>query len=200
MLKRGRSAPFVEPSLTALDSRHIWMPQAGEAILTASAAPARRSDAGTLFFPEIPAVEHILIDPTGRQHVLLRGHGIALQLEIDGVDIVKEPVTLTVVTGSAGLLGRTASQLTHLRRILSTHPATPPAVPRWTARTLNRRDGLIVFDCMTAGGTEREAGTILFGAETVQRDWRRGSLRQRVRRDKLRGEEFVFGSYRKLLK
>jgi hypothetical protein len=176
------------------------MPQTGQAILTASAAPARRSDAGALIFPELSAVEHILIDPNGRQHVLLRANGIALQLKIDGADIINEPVTLTIVTGAVSLLGRTASQLTHLRRILSTHTASASSVSHWTARTLNRRDGLIVFDSMTAGGTEREAGTILFGAEAVQRDWRRGSLRQRIRRDKLRGEEFVFGGYRKLLK
>lgn len=199
MLKRGRSAPFVEPSLTALESRHIWMPPAGHTILTASAEPASRSDSEALFFPELPGVEHILIDSARRQHVVLRAHGLVLQLEIDGANILKEPVTLTIVTRGVGLLGRTVARLTDLRRILSPHLEHVPA-PSWTARTLNRRDGLIVFDCITAGGTEREAGTILFGPEAVQRDWRRGSLRQRIRRDKLRAEEFVFGSYRKLLK
>ena len=144
-------------------------------------------------------MEHILIAPNGRQHVVLRAHGLVLQLEIDGADILKEPVTLTIVTRGVGLLGRTVAHLTDLRRILSsTLEHAPP--PSWTARTLNRRDGLIVFDCMSAGGTEREAGTILFGPEAVHRDWRRGSLRQRIRRDKVRGEEFVFGGYRKLLK
>lgn len=200
MPKRGRSAPFVEPSLTALESRHIWMPPAGQTILTASAERTSRSDGEALYFPELPAVEHILIDPTGRQHVVLRAHGLALQLEIDGADIVKEPVKLTIVTGGVGLLGRTAAKLTHLRRILSAHPVQSDVASRWTARTLNRRDGLIVSDCITAGDTEREAGTILFGAAAVLRDWRRGSLRQRIRRDKLRAEEFIFGGYRKLLK
>lgn len=199
MSKRGRSAPFVEPSLTALESRHIWMPPAGQSILSASAERAKCSDGEALFFPQIPAVEHILIDPTGRQHVVLRAHGLALQLEIDGADIIKEPVMLTIVTGGVGLLGRTVSLLTDLRRVLSRHPEQVSS-PNWTARTLNRRNGLIVFDCMTAGGTEREAGTILYGAAAVQRDWRRGSLRQRIRRDKVRAEEFVFGGYRKFLK
>lgn len=175
------------------------MPPAGQTILNATAERTSPSDGEALFFPKLSAVEHILIDPAGRQHVLLRANGIALQLEIDGADIVRGPVKLTIVTGSVGLLGRTASQLTDLRRILSTHPEQASVASRWTARALNRRDGLIVFDCMTAGGTEREAGTILYGAAAVQRDWRRGSLRQRIRRDKLRAEEFVFGGYCKLL-
>lgn len=199
MRKRGRFAPFIEPSLTARESRHIWMSAGGQTILTASAERARRSDGDALFFATLPAVEHILVDPSGRHHVVLRAHGLVLQLEIDGADILKESVTLTIVMRGVGLLGRTVAHLTDLRRILSAHSEHAPP-PGWSARTLNRRDGLIVFDCMTAGGTEREAGTILFGPEAVQRDWRRGSLRQRIRRDKLRGEEFVFGGYRKLLK
>lgn len=198
MLKRGRSDPFVDPLLTALESRHFWMPLAGQSILMASAEQASRSDCEALFFPELPAVEHVLIDPAGHQHVLLRSNDLVLQLEIEGADIVREPVKLTVVTGGSRLLGRTVSQLAILRRILSTRPVQAPS--SWPARTLNRRDSLIVFDCMTAGSSEREAGAILHGAETVARDWRRASLRQRIRRDKLRAEEFVFGGYRELLK
>lgn len=199
MLKRGRSAPFVDPLLTALESRHIWMPPAGQSILTASAERAGPSDRDALVFSKLPAVQHILIDPAGRQHVLLRGNDLVLQLEIEGADIIREPVKLTIVTGGPRLLGRTVSQLAVLRRILSKRPVRA-SVPSWPARTLNRRDSLIVFDCMTAGSSEREAGIILHGAETVARDWRRASLRQRIRRDKLRAEEFVFGGYRELLK
>lgn len=198
MLKRGRSAPFVDPSLTALESRHFWMPPAGQTILKASAEQANRSDREALFFPTLPAVEHILIDPWGHQHVLLRGNNLVLQLEIEGADIVEEPVKLTIVTGGSRLLGRTVSLLAVLRRILSSRSAQAPS--SWPARTLNRRDSLVVFDCMTAGSTEREAGILLHGAETIARDWRRASLRQRIRRDKLRAEEFVFGGYRDLLK
>lgn len=199
MLKRGRSDPFVDPSLTALAAPHIWMPPAGQSILTASAERAHPSDREALFFPKLPAVEHILIDPAGHQHVLLRGNDFVLQLEIEGADIVKEPVKLTIVAGGPRMLGQTVSQLAVLRRILSKRPVRSP-LPSWPARTLNRRDSLIVFDCMTAGSSEREAGVILHGAEAVARDWRRASLRQRIRRDKLRAEEFIFGGYRELLK
>ncbi len=85
-----------------------------------------------------------------------------------------------------------------LRRILLTNHAQTQT-PRWTARTLNRRDSLVVFDCLAAGGTEREAGSILYGDAAVARDWRHGSIRQRIRRDRLRAESFIFGGYRALL-
>ena len=198
MLKRGRSAPFVDPSQTALKSRHIWLTSASRSVLSASAERAGVSDREALFFPAMPAVEHILIDPAGHQHVLLRGNGLVLQLAVTGADIVREPVRLSIVTGGAGLLERTVSHLMDLRRILLSNHAHAQ-VPGWTARTLNRRDSLVVFDCLAAGGTEREAGGILYGAAAVARDWRHGSIRQRIRRDRLRAENFIFGGYRALL-
>ncbi len=198
MLKRGRSAPFVDPSQTALQSRHIWLTSASRSVLYASAERAGVSDRDALFFPAVSAVEHILIDPAGHQHVLLRGNGLVLQLAITGADVVREPVRLNIVTGGAGSLERTVVHLTDLRRILSIDRTQPP-VSSWTARALNRRDSLVVFDCLAAGGTEREAGAILHGATAVARDWRHGSLRQRIRRDRLRAENLVFGGYRALL-
>ena len=181
-----------------MKSRHIWLTSASRIVLSASAEPAGVSDREAFFFPAIPAVEHILIDPAGHQHVLLRGNGLVLQLAITGADIVLEPVRLSIVTGGTGLLERTVSHLMDLRRILLTNHAQAH-VPSWTARTLNRRDSLVVFDCLAAGGTERDAGRILYGAAAVARDWRHGSIRQRIRRDRLRAENFIFGGYRALL-
>ncbi len=198
MPKRGRSAPFVDPSQTALKSHHIWLASASRVVLSAAAERTDDSDREALFFPAIPAVEHILVDPAGDQHVLLRGTGVVLQLSITGADIVREPVRLSIVIGGTSLLERTVSQLLDLRRILLSHQAQVH-VPGWTARTLNRRDSLIVFDCLAAGGTERQAGGILYGDTAVARDWRHGSIRQRIRRDRLRAESFIFGGYRALL-
>ena len=199
MLKRGRSGPFVDPSLTASQSHHVWIPSVSRNILAASAERAGASDREALFFPSISAVAHILVDPAGHHHVVLRGNGLVLQLVITGADIVREPVRLTVVMGGAGSLERTVLHLTDLRRILSIDRAQSP-ISSWTARALNRRDSLVVFDCLATGGTERAAGAILHGASAVARDWRHGSLRQRIRRDRLRAETFIFGGYRTLLK
>ncbi|MGE0753370.1 MAG: DUF2285 domain-containing protein [Variibacter sp.] len=105
---------------------------------------------------------------------------------------------LSIVTGGASLLERTVSHLMDLRRLLAIR-TNQAHVPSWTARALNRRDCLVVFDCLAAGGTEREAGGILYGDTAVARDWRHGSIRQRIRRDRLRAESFIFGGHRALL-
>lgn len=198
MPKRGRSVPFVDPTLTALEARHVWMPPAGQAILSAVAERADRTDQGAVRVPELAAVEHILIDPEGRQHVLMRANGAVLQLEIEGADIVSGPVMLTFMTRGVDALGRTASQLADLRRILSADAAA--LAPRWTTRTRNLRDGFVVYDCKTAGGRYREAAIVLHGAAAVKQSWREGALPARMRRNWQRAERCVSGGYRVFLK
>lgn len=197
MRKRGRSAPFVDPSLTALESHQIWMLPEGEKVLSVVAKRTSSTDSRVVFVPRLRGVEHILIDAEGRQHVLLRANGRVLQLEIAGADILSEQVALTISPRRLDWLGRAASQMSALHRILS---GAPIPAPTWTARALNRRDSFIAFDCMMAGGKERDAGAIIHGAAAVAQDWRQGSLRQRVRRDRQRAEQFVSDGYRDLLR
>ncbi len=197
MPKHGDFDPFVDASLTALDARPIWIPSASRDALTIMAERASRSDSGSVYIPALSPVVHILIDAEGRQHILLRANGRVLQLEIIGADILCEQVTLAISTRHIDWLDWAASQMSDLHRILS---GGAPFARTWTARTLNRRDSFIVFDCMMAGGTERDAGAIIHGAAAVAQDWRQGSLRQRIRRDRQRAEHFVSEGYRDLLK
>lgn len=193
MLKRGRSAPFVDPSLTALESHHIWVLPDGQNLLSVVAERISPTDSRAVFVPSLRGVAHILIDAHGQQYILLRANGRALQIEIEGADILNEQVALNISPRRIEWLGLAASQMSDLHRILSGSPATAPLS---TARSLNRRDSLIVFDCLMAGGTEREAGIIIHGVEAIARDWRQGSLRQRVRRDRQRAEKFISEGYR----
>ncbi len=197
MPKRGRSTLFVDPTLTALESHHLWVLPDGQKLLSVVAERTSPTDSRAVVVPRLRGVQHILIDADGHQHVLLRGNGRVLQLEFVGADVLSEHVALTISPHRLDWLGRAASQMADLHRILSDAPI--PAQP-WTARTLNRRDSFIVFDCLMAGGKERDAGTIIHGAAAVAQDWRQGSLRQRVRRDRQRAEQFVSVGYRDLLK
>lgn len=197
MRKLGPSAPFVDPSLTASDSHHFWVLPDSQKVLAVVAARATPIDGDAVFLPHLRGVEHILIDAAGDQHVLLRANGRVLQLEIVGADILSEHVRLTISPRRLDWLGRAASEMTDLHRVLS--GASAPA-QRSTARALNRRDSFIVFDCLMAGGTEREAGSFIHGEAVVAQDWRQGSLRQRVRRDRQRAEQFVAKGYRDLLR
>ena len=171
--KRGRSAPFVDPSLTASQSHQIWILPSNYDALSVVAERSGPTDSCALFVPGLRGIEHILIDVEGRQHVLFRTSGIILQLEIVGADILSEQVILIISPRCIEGLGRAASLMFDLHRILSGSPF--PAQPR-TARTLNRRDSFIVFDCLMAGRTEREAATIIHGPQAVAQDWRRAAF------------------------
>ncbi len=166
-------------------------------VLTVVAERATPTDRDAVFVPQLRGVEHIFIDAAENQHVLLRANGRVLQLEIAGADILSEHVRFTISPRRLDWLGRAASEMTDLHRVLS--GAAAPA-QRATARAINRRDGFIVFDYLMAGGTEREAGTFIHGAAAVAQDWRHGSLRQRIRRDRQRAEQFVAEGYRDLLR
>jgi hypothetical protein len=171
VLKRGRSAPFANPALTALQARHVWLPEAGTSALPARARPA--AGESSVYLPALPGLEHILIDSRNRQHVVLRANGAALQLMIEGADVTVGPVAVTFLVPGLGAIGRASQHLATLRRILA--PASQgPAVPRWTGTTRKLRDALVAVDGRAAGASYREIAVVLHDVEYVDRNWRTG--------------------------
>jgi hypothetical protein len=152
---------------------------------------------GGVFVPALPALKHIVIDPDGRQHLLLRANGAVLQLMIEGADIATAPVTITFLVRGLNSIARSAEQLNLLRRILS--PARSRSLPAWTPRTQNLRDALITLDGRRAGASYREIATIIHGAKRVAENWHKG-LRERMRRHYTRGFELSASSYRDFLR
>jgi hypothetical protein len=91
---RGRSAPFANPSLTALQARHVWLPDAGASTLIGVTEPAYASSKRSerIFLLSLPSIEHIFIDAAGRQHLVLRASQASIQLTIEGADLTARPV------------------------------------------------------------------------------------------------------------
>ena len=86
----------------------------------------------------LPAVQHILIDAESRQHLLLRAHGVILQIAVDGADVIQGPVILEFHVHSQ--LRRSGLQLIMMDRFLSeTAPRSPPK-PLWTSQARKLRD------------------------------------------------------------
>lgn len=197
MLRRGRSVPFVDPSLTALEANQIWILPAGRKTLSVT-VERTRSDKRSVFVPELPGLQHILIDADGRQHVLLRAHGAVLQLEFEGANILSEPVMPTLKSCGFDRLRRTEMQIADLRRILS-HRAITSLPLRWTIRSRNMRDAFIVHDFRRRGHRYKEAALFVHGAEAVKRDWRKDALPARMRRDWVRAEQFIVSGWRRYL-
>jgi hypothetical protein len=198
---RGRSAPFADPSLTALQARHVWLPDASAPTLLGVTEPAyasgRRSE--RIFLPSLPSLEHVLIDASGRQHVVLRANQASIQLTIEGGDLTTRPVAITFLVSGFDAVVETRHQLDLLDRVLSPNRAPSSLLPRWTTRTRNLRDALITFDGRRAGAGNKEIAIFIYGAEDVAADWDVG-LRQRMQRHYSRAEALAAGGYRAFLR
>ena len=199
LLKRGRSAAFADPGLTALEAHHVWLPEAGTSAFPAMAGPVELPAADdSVFVPALPSLEHILIDSRGRQHVVLRANGVALQLVIEGADVAAGPVAVTFLVRGLGALRQASDHLATLRRILS--PASErSAPPRWTPTTRKLRDALLALDGRAAGASYYEVAIVRYGIEYVERNWRTG-LKRSMRHHLRRGLELSRGGYRDLLR
>jgi hypothetical protein len=186
--------------LTALQARHVWLPDARASTLLGVTEPAYASGKRSerIFLPSLPSLEHILIDATGRQHVVLRANQASLQLTIEGGDLTTRPVAITFLVTGFGAVAEARHQLDLLDRVLSPNRA-PSSVPRWTTRTRNLRDALITFDGRRAGAGNKEIAIFIYGAEDVAADWDAG-LRQRMQRHYSRAEALAAGGYRAFLR
>ena len=176
------------------------MPEVGSSTLLAAARPCEAGSAPDerVFVPALPSTKHILVERDGRQHVVLRADGHAIQLTIDGADITAEPVALTFQVRGLTAVAAACDHLAALRRILRT-PSRKTAGPRWTATTLKLRDALVTLDGRMAGASYRDIAIVLYGLAYVERNWWTG-LKERMRRHFLRGVLFVHGRYRDLLR
>jgi hypothetical protein len=104
-----------------LQAHHLWLPEIGTATFPAVAEPVEipaTDDAGVLL-TAMPSLEQILIDGRGRQHVVLRANGTALQLIIEGADITGASVRITFLVRGLAALRQASDHLATLRRILS---------------------------------------------------------------------------------
>jgi hypothetical protein len=198
---RGRSAPFADPSLTALQARHVWLPDAGASTLMGVTEPAYASSKRSerFFLPSLPSLEHVLIDATGRQHVVLRANQASIQLTIEGGDLTNRPVAITFLVPGFDRIVEVRNQLDLLDRVLSRNRAPSSVAPRWTTRTRNLRDALITFDGRRAGVGNKESAIFIYGAEDVAADWDVG-LRQRMQRHYSRAEALAAAGYRAFLR
>jgi hypothetical protein len=179
----------------------MWLPDAGASTLLGVAEPAHASSKGNerIFLPSLPSLEHVLIDATSRQHVVLRANQASIQLTIEGPDLTAGPVAITFLVSGLARIAKARDQLDLLDRVLSPNRAPSSGLPRWTTRTRNLRDALITLDGRRAGASHKEIAILIYGAEDVAADWGAG-LRQRMQRHYSRGAALAAGGYRDFLR
>jgi hypothetical protein len=143
----------------------------------------------------MPGAVHLLIDDRKRNHLLLICGNLALQLLIEGADLLSGPVYLNFIIPGLTGIGSAIEKLVALRQILA-RPAELPYTPRaWSAQTLRLRNALIALDGHAAGASYRDVAAVIFGKHRVARDWPDPSLKDLVRRSLKRGQAYAGGGY-----
>jgi len=122
MLKRGRSAAFADPDLTAIDARHVWLPEGHKTTLLSLARRSGSQD--SVFFPELPSLEHPLVEASGRQNMVLRSNRTSLQFPVEGDDLA---------AGPSGSRRPAIASPQHVAPPYATHPITQARPRRITA-------------------------------------------------------------------
>ncbi len=173
------------------------MPDSGLPALRATARAEVTGSAG-IDVTVLPALQHILIDADARQHLVLRAHGVILQIVVDGADVIRGPVILDFNVHSQ--LRRSGHQLIMMDRFLSGTAPRSPAIPAWTSQARKLRDAIIALDGRAAGASHRDVAIVIYGRAKVESEWRPAGLRDLVRRDLDRGLKLAMGGYRDLLR
>ena len=146
----------------------------------------------------VPGLQQILIDANGRQHLVLRAHGVILQVEVEGADVTHGPALLEFYVHSQ--LRRSGHQLIMMDRFLSGSAPKSPPNPVWTSQARKLRDAIIALDGRAAGASHREVAIVIYGRAKVESEWGPAGLRDLVRRDLDRGLKLAMGGYRDLLR
>lgn len=147
----------------------------------------------------LPALRTVLIEPDGRQHLVLHASGCTLQIEVSGVDITSGRVSLNLEVPDTALRLK-ARQLDMLRRFLGGLDPAAQSSADWSHQTEQLRDAIIALDGRASAATHREVGILLYGEAAVDSDWTTHGLRDRVRRHLARGLTLLAGGYRDLLR
>jgi hypothetical protein len=149
--------------------------------------------------PNLKSAVHLLIDDRKRNHLLLVCGPLALQLLIEGADLLSEPVRLNFIIRGVAKISASIDKLAVLRKLLAPDCRRRLEPNGWSARTLRLRNALVALDGHAAGASYRDVATVIFGKDRVASDWPDPALKDRVRRSLSRGEAYVNGGYRTLM-
>jgi len=183
--------------LPAPDAPVCWTGHDRPLALDAFAARAGDGYSADLPIRGHVAAKHVIIGPTGREHILLRDalHSVTLRLHGSRACLGNVNITFAIPgLPDPDALARRFRLLTGLVR--SPHEATHPSRSR-----LLMRDALVALDASQLGASYRETAALIYGADRARSAWGSPStaMKERMRHILVRAREWRDGGYRTLL-
>jgi hypothetical protein len=194
------ASTFAEDRLrSARDARLLFDAAVDPSVLVVRAARASIDDADFDLSRFPPAVITTLLQP-GIERVVITDGSDRLAFEVRDGSLLDGPVHLDLVLPRLRHAPLVCVSLQHL--LASTRSGTLAHRPLLTGERRDRwRSALIAWDARARGASQREIGTILFGARRIEREWNQlsDSLRSQVRRLLGQADRMVTGGWRAML-
>lgn len=177
----------------------FWSPAAHPHQVEIHCAPRAPGETCDIFERTVPLcrITHYT-DRQGREFLLLRGNGCAVQVRSRGLSLLgMEPVAMKLTLSDMSLYEKKLKVQRSARDLWGDDYTRQP--PLWTKRTQILRDGLVALDSLELGLSQREIGAVLYGTEAAASDW--AGMRDTVRYLIRRAERLRDGGYvRELLR
>ncbi|RSU24704.1 DUF2285 domain-containing protein [Sphingomonas koreensis] len=193
-----------DPNRPAPEARVIWDANVDRETLCVDALPLGVDDADRFDLDRFTRWLTVVTDEEGREHAVLSDGYRRIRIDIGtGSLLAGDPVILRYRIEETLDRG-TDARLLPLRRLAGlfrTGRFLPALFPR-EHRVERLIDVLRVHDALSAGASQRDIATGLFGPERIPADWRAASdsLRSRVRRLVRDARHMAAGGYRGLLR
>jgi len=164
-----------DPEANGIDADVIWQKEVFPDQFEVHVSPRSPGETCDIVERTLPVCAVTLFtDRQGREFLLLRGNGCAVQVRCTGLSLLSlEPVRLKLQLSDVEAYER---QLKSYKEALVIYGPAPEAqAPLWSKRTQMLRDGLVALDCQALGFTRKETARVLYGAEAVANGWGTGN-------------------------
>lgn len=188
----------MNPALKAPDAPYWWTERAGGAAFSARARRWRTGQLADLSLTRAKAVEHLVIDRDGVEHVLLRSAKGSATLNLTGARAYRGPVRLAFVIAGRKQARAQGGLVARYEDLITGSAQDGQRATRLTVL----RNAVIALDGDMAGASHFEIAAALFGREKARQAWKGGSssMKELVRRARKIGRELRDGGYRKLIR
>lgn len=191
---------FANPTLSPAEAPVFWHASVlKRAVRVKAARPTAERTGGSIALADFKVDRRAVIDVDGMPHVLMKGGGVHIPLEIQGLRILTLPFAPVFEVHDLADIFTQTDLLKQLKRF--TEPGFQASQRSPFANDERLHHALIALDESRRGKTYRQIAITIFGERKVTEDWRSHSqfLKDRTRRLVAKGTELMKGGYRDLL-